>query len=189
MPATIRAASAADALPLATLHVASWQETYAGLMPDTVLSALSVADRASRWQTILSQPDAFDATAVFVAERDGQVVGFGSCGKQRTPALRDRGFTAEVNAVYVLRVAQARGVGSALMGAMTRVLAGRGHEAASLWVLRENALARGFYERLGGEVVSQKEERREDVTLVEVAYGWRDLHRLLAHASKRDHAD
>ena len=189
VPATIRAASPSDALPLATIHVASWQESYAGLVPDVMLESLSVAARAARWQTILREPEAFSATAVFVAERDGQAIGFGACGEQRTPALREQGFTAEISAVYVLRAAQRSGVGSALMAAMARLLASRGHSAASLWVLRENALARSYYERLGGRVIGEKEERRENVTLVEMAYGWRDLHRLVAHTTKRHLTD
>jgi hypothetical protein len=50
----------------------------------------------------------------------------------------------------------------------------------SLWVLRENAKARRFYERLGGVVVAEKEERRAGGVLVEVAYGWRGLGPLMA---------
>ena len=42
-------------------------------------------------------------------------------------------------------------------------------------MLRENAAAREFYRRLGGEVVAEKEDRRENINLVEVAYGWREL--------------
>jgi len=181
----IRPALVADASAIAQVHVRAWRETYSGLMPDDLLANLSVARRAERWQRILSEPENFDGAAVFIAEHEGAAIGFGSSGKQRTQALKDRGYTAEISALYVLSFAQRRGVGSSLMDALARTLLGRGHRAASLWVLRENAAARGFYERLRGEVVSRKEERRETATLVEIAYGWRDLGDLLKSPSPR----
>ena len=46
-------------------------------------------------------------------------------------------------------------------------------------MLRENAAARCFYERLGGIIVCEREEEQSGATLVEVAYGWRDLSLLL----------
>lgn len=171
---------------MAKIHVACWKEAYAGLMPDVVLANLSVANRATRWQGILSQPEHFNRTTAFVAERDGAPVGFGSCGDQRTPALNEQGFTSEVSAIYVLRSTQGCGVGSALMAAMAQTLLERDHRAASLWVLRENAPGRHFYQRLGGEVISQKQETTDGMTLIEVAYGWRDLHRLLGTPHHRE---
>ena len=64
------------------------------------------------------------------------------------------------------------------MAAMAQTLSGLGHTAASLWVLRENAPARAFYEGLGGEIVGEKTDEQPNASLVEVAYGWRDLSRL-----------
>ena len=61
------------------------------------------------------------------------------------------------------------------MNAMSSELSAAGHSAASLWVLRENALARAFYEKLGGIIVGEKIDDRPDAILVEDAYGWRDL--------------
>lgn len=179
---SIRVATALDAAAVALVHVKSWQETYAGLMPTAVLSNLSVASRTAHWEHILRRPQAFDQAVVVVAQREGAVVSFGSCGKQRTLELCDQGFTAEISAIYVLQIAQRSGVGSALMAAMAKLLLERGHRAASLWVLRGNVAARHFYEWLGGEIVGQKQDCREDMTLAEVAYGWRDLDRLLARA-------
>jgi hypothetical protein len=47
-------------------------------------------------------------------------------------------------------------------------------------VLRENLVARRFYEHLGGTVVGEKKDERPGITLFEVAYGWSDLS-VLAH--------
>jgi len=50
---------------------------------------------------------------------------------------------------------------------------------ADLWVLRDNAVARRFYERLGSELVGERADEQSGVTLVELAYGWSDLSRLV----------
>jgi GNAT superfamily N-acetyltransferase len=167
---TIRLATNADVLPMANVHIASWRETYPGLLPEPMLARLSIAEEAIRWQRMLDRPRAWGGAVTFVAELQGSVVGYGSCGGQRSPLLRDRGFTGEISELYVLRSAQGQGFGSELMKAMGGALLERGHHAMSLWVLGKNRLARRFYERLGGTPIAEKR-----ASLFEVAYGWADI--------------
>jgi ribosomal protein S18 acetylase RimI-like enzyme len=175
----LREATQADAAALGALHVASWLEAYSGILPDEMLAGLSIEARAAMWSEILGDPARFGGAVVFVAEDGGRIVGFGSCGRQRDDALAEAGFGGEIGAIYVFRSHQKRGVGCAIMAAMARSLSAAGHEAASLWVLRENVPARAFYEGLGGEIVGEKKDARPEATLIEIAYGWRDLSRLL----------
>ena len=172
-PPTIRRATDADVLPMAKVHIASWRETYPGMLPERMLARLSIADEAIRWQRMLDRPRAWGDAVSFVADDQGSVVGYGTCGEQRASLLAKRGFTAEVSELYVLRGAQRQGVGSALIRAMAGALVERGHRALMLWVLAENQAARRFYESLGGIPIA---ERRAG--LVELAYGWADLRRL-----------
>ena len=164
---------------MANVHIASWRETYPGLLPDAMLARLSIADEAIRWQRMLDRPGAWGGAVTFVADQDGSVVGYGSCGDQRTRLLRDRGFTGEIAELYVLRRAQGQGTGSELMKAMAGALLDRGHRAVSLWVLAQNGPARGFYECLGGTPIAEKR-----ANLIEVAYGWSDLRRLSGAADE-----
>jgi ribosomal protein S18 acetylase RimI-like enzyme len=175
-----RNAEPVDAPALGALHVASWRETYAGLLPAEFLDGLSPDRRGEVWSAVLQDPSIHGATAVCLAERDGEAVGFGACGSQRDAALQARGFTGEIGAVYVLRCCQGAGVGGALMRLMARALFEAGHAGASLWVLRDNIPARRFYERLGGVPAGERSEYRDGVTLCEIAYGWSDLAPLLA---------
>lgn len=161
-------------LPMAKVHITSWRETYPGMLPDPMLARLSIADEAIRWQRMLDRPQAWGEAISFVADRQGAIVGYGSCGEQRTLLLRDRGFTSEISELYVLRCAQRQGVGSGLMKAMAGALLERGHRAMSLWVLDKNMAARQFYEALGGTPIAEKR-----IQFAEVAYGWSDLGRLL----------
>jgi ribosomal protein S18 acetylase RimI-like enzyme len=169
---TIRRASSADAQSIAFVHVISWREAYMGLIPDQVLAGLSIEERTSRWQAILAGKTG-TRSREYLAEVDGNVVGFGSCGPQRDPDLVRQAFTGEVLALYVLRSAQRRGVGTSLMSAMAGHLRQEGYDAYGLWVLHGNRAAREFYERLGGAVVGEKIDARDYGNLHEVAYGWR----------------
>ena len=64
------------------------------------------------------------------------------------------------------------------MEALASDLIGRGFRCVALWVLKENAQARHFYEKCGGEVIGERKDVRGQVVLSEVAYGWRDIKRL-----------
>jgi ribosomal protein S18 acetylase RimI-like enzyme len=166
-------ALARDAPDLASMHVESWRESYPGLVPAAMLSSLSVPARTAAWSRMLAEPAR--ATAVFVAELGGRIIGFGSCGAQRTEGLKARGYDGEISAIYVLKAFQRRALGTRLLCAMGSSLTASGFGAMSLWVLRENAPARRFYERYGGEVIAEKEDVRPEGVLLEVAYGWREL--------------
>jgi ribosomal protein S18 acetylase RimI-like enzyme len=127
------------------------------------------------WARILDAPDKVGCAAVIIADDNGRVAGFGSCGRQRDDILMAKGFSGEFSSIYVLRSYQGRGIGRSIMGAMSSQLSAVGHSAASLWVLRENAHARAFYEKLGGIIVGEKIDERPNAALIEDAYGWPDL--------------
>ncbi|TME59560.1 MAG: GNAT family N-acetyltransferase, partial [Chloroflexi bacterium] len=87
----------------------------------------------------------------------------------------------EVYAIYVLPAAQGKGHGRALIRECARALASRGLSSLLIWVLRENQIGRGFYERLGGTAVREKqlEEFPGAEEHVEVGYGWKDTRALV----------
>jgi ribosomal protein S18 acetylase RimI-like enzyme len=175
----IRPATIADAGAIAAVHVAAWRESYEGLAPPQVLTALSVEERTERWRAILSESDPARRSSVFVAcAESGSAAGFASCGPQRTEALAERGYAGEFSAIYLLKAAQRRGVGRRLMSLMAADLRVRGLEWASLWVLRGNFSARRFYEKLGGRRIGVEGQWHG---VPELAYGWRDLGRLVDH--------
>jgi ribosomal protein S18 acetylase RimI-like enzyme len=172
----IRAAVPADAPRIAQTHVACWRETYTGMLPEEAFAMFSVADRTAMWKRILTQSP--PSTRVFVLGQDDGIAAFGACGRQRDADLAAKGFGGEVSSIYVLASAQKHGVGTALMRAMAAALTAQGLAGMSLWVLRENAVARRFYDRLGGEILGERMERRPFGEIVEVTYGWPDLQRL-----------
>jgi hypothetical protein len=48
-----RQAEPSDAAALGALHVSTWREAYAGILPDYVLNGLSADARAAMWSEIL----------------------------------------------------------------------------------------------------------------------------------------
>jgi ribosomal protein S18 acetylase RimI-like enzyme len=167
------------------MHINSWRETYAGILPDATLAALSVEKRMAMWDEILREPESLGSTVVHLAEINGQLAGFGSCGSQRTKDLAIKGFSGEISALYVLRPFQGRGIGARLFRTMSSNLVNRAFKAASLWVLNENSVARRFYAQQGGRVVGEREDLRGDTVLTEIAYGWADLTELIQPVHKQ----
>ena len=169
----IRAAVRSDAPAIGRVHVESWRETYNGVLPDRLLGSLSAVVRAVMWQGALEREP---PVLLFVAQlASGELTGFAGGGPRRGGALP---HDAEAYAIYVLRAAQRRGCGRRLMAALAGALRARGFRSLCLWVLRENANARRFYERLGGAVVGERIEADGEDAFAEVAYGWADLNAL-----------
>ncbi len=171
----IRPAVIADAGGIATVHVASWQTTYRGILPDDLLDRLSVEQRQRQWERILETNE--PAYGVFVAVTDDdRIVGFAGGGPTRES---DTDYAGELYSVYLLQTAQRTGTGRRLVGAVARHLVHHGLNSMLLWVATENP-ARLFYEALGGQWLREKEESLGGATLREAAYGWRDISTLAA---------
>ena len=179
----IRRARIDDAEAIARIHVGAWRESYASLMPPEALSALNIEERAARWREVFRACEEDDASAVFLALDDEESPsGFGACGRQRSPRLAEAGFPVEFSTLYLLRRAQRRGLGRAMMSAMARHLIAQGYSRASGWVFRDYPPARLFHEMLGGERTGiDGEWTILGVTLPDISYGYRDISKLAAH--------
>lgn len=170
--AAIRVATLDDAAEIGRVHVAAWRETYGGLLPPAIIDGQSGDKRARMWEQVLRTPSRHHTTAVFVAETEAGIIGFGSCGRQRTAPLKYRGHGGEISTLYVLRAFQRRRIGTELMRTLAGALRSEGIRSMSLWVLRENDGARHFYKRLGGTLAGVREETLGRTVLSEVAYHW-----------------
>jgi L-amino acid N-acyltransferase YncA len=163
---SVRAATEQDAGAISHVHVESWRTTYAGIVPDAYLAGLDETKGMLQWREWLTRD-----IQVFVAEVDGEVVGFVSGGSMREP-LQD--YDAELFAIYLLKQAQRRGVGTALLKALAESLNTKGFKSMAAWVLEGNSSSH-FYERSGAVRLLSKEIEVGGVMLPVVAYGWPDL--------------
>lgn len=173
----IRPARIEDAESLASLHVKTWQEAYANIMPEEYLRGLSVEERVERHRNAIAQ--AKPNTVRFVATVDGTLVGFIAGGPERKGGY---GYDAELYAVYVLKSYYRRGVGKALTRTLVDALVEKNFSSMVLWVLEQNP-SRAFYEALGGELTPHTLDVDFGAPLKEVSYGWRSLKNLQASLS------
>jgi ribosomal protein S18 acetylase RimI-like enzyme len=164
----VRPATLEDAEAIARVHVATWRSAYRDLLPADFLASLSEANHAERWTRFIGE----GSNRVFVAEEPEGVVGFASGGRERAG---ESGYAGELYAIYVLEDAERRGHGHDLVRALAGALRKMHLPDMIVWVLRDNAKARRFYESLGGTYVRAQPITIATTTLEEVSYGWRSL--------------
>jgi GNAT superfamily N-acetyltransferase len=138
----VRPARAEDAEAIGRIQVEAWRRTYAEQMDPGFLARMDTARRAEIWRTLVSGPG-----QVAVAERAGVIGGFVSYGDRRDDDLNPS--TGEVYAIYADPALLGTGVDAALMNHAVTDLAALRYEAAVLWVLAANPVARSFYARGG----------------------------------------
>ena len=134
----VRPATPDDAPGIARVHIAAWHETYTRLLPPGAFDGLDddLAPRTRRWRGIIED----DVTEVFVAERDGVIVGWASTGAGRQA---DAPRSLELEGIYVLEGEYGTGTGQSLLDLAV------GDRPAYLWVATGNPRAQAFYRRNG----------------------------------------
>ncbi|MDP9282048.1 MAG: GNAT family N-acetyltransferase, partial [Chloroflexota bacterium] len=166
----VRRAVVEDADAIERVRTDTWRAAYRGLMPDALLDGLGYDATRRREFMAALPPNQF----VLVAEDEGAVAGFCIGGRSRAPEDRFRG---EVYAIYVLPEQHGRGIGRAMLQAAARELVDRDLRSMIIWVLRENAPSRRFYERMGGVWIRDEVRDLDGVRVTESAYGWPDISR------------
>ncbi len=164
--ASIRTAQERDAAAIAHVHVQSWQTTYETILPKEYLAALNEDERTPLWRDRLTGD-----LSVFVAEVEGEVVGFAAGGAIREPI---HAYDSELYTLYLLKEVQGRGIGKALLRTLGEALIERGYESMLVWVLEQNPAVR-FYKSAGAQYVMTKQIEIGGIELSELAFGWPDL--------------
>jgi ribosomal protein S18 acetylase RimI-like enzyme len=172
----VRRARVEDAEGIERVRTDTWRDAYRGLIPDALLDGLGYDATRRRAFMAALPPQQF----AFVAEEEGAVVGFCLGGRSRAPEVE---FSGEVYAIYVLPGHHGRGIGRALLQAAATELVDRDLHSMIIWVLRENAQSRRFYERMGGAWVRDEERELDGVRVTESAYGWPDISRSFGGSS------
>jgi RimJ/RimL family protein N-acetyltransferase len=148
VPVTARAATIEDTEAIARVHASSWQAAYRGIVGDDFLDGLSEEVWVDRWRTIFTEPQ--EGARTLVWDDGGEVTGFARIGPVRDPDPPAPGWD-EVYAIYLDPRSWGQGAGSGLLTAALGTVAAD-VPGVSLWVFRDNARARAFYERHGFEV-------------------------------------
>ena len=175
----IRQAVPGDGPGIARVRVTTWRAAYTGIIAQSYLDALNIETESVRWSEGLARWD--PARCAIVAEREGAsadidadtpraIAGYVMGGPNRD---EDPEYSGELYAIYVLPEYQSQGVGKVLFRAMMDWLAEKGHQGMILYVLRDNAPSRRFYEAMGGRAVREQLVEIGGQMLAEVGYGYR----------------
>ncbi len=166
----IRMAQMDDSRALAALHAASWRSAYRGILSNKYLDGDITSERAKVWEERFHNPS--PNQHIVVAEDQSQLVGF-ACAY----GDEDNRWGAMLDNLHVLSERRGQGIGHKLIVTVASWCSPRfPGKGMFLWVFEQNALARRFYERLGGVVVGETVWTAPDGTIVnELRYAWEHL--------------
>ncbi len=144
--ATIRSAVSGDAAALADLGARTFRATYAGQMSASSLEEFVRTQFGPDQQAAeLVDP----ACQVLVAEHDRTLIGYALLRACTPPSVAAAGATMQLARLYVERLAQSRGVGTALLTGAVGATRASGHDRMWLTVWEHNDRAIAVYRRWG----------------------------------------
>ena len=154
MSGFVRAAREADAGGLARVQVASWQATFADLVPDSVIAELASAEAlgqfTERWLAAISAPPTSRHRVHVAVEKPGEpeILGFAAAG----PATDDDlwpGTDGELYELHVLPSSSAAGHDERLLNAVADTFAEDGFSTGYTWALAGDSARIAFLEAAG----------------------------------------
>lgn len=149
-----RAAWAADAGDIASIHVRSWRDAYATILEPTFLAGPIEADRQALWAARLESPSATQLV------RAAQHASLGLIGFICAYRNHDPQWGSLVDNLHVLPVMRGQSIGERLLRSAAQLLEIEGTVGGlHLWVFEANTAGLRFYKRLGGRVVERDVSR------------------------------
>lgn len=149
--ALIRPARPGDATAIRRIHVDTWRDTYAGILPDSYLvNRIRAGARQATWR-IGAGGRSGPSETTLVVELDLQVEGFVAFGPARH--TRDQ-QVGEIYALYVAPDAQGQGLGRGLVAVALQRMFAAGSSRVDVEVLAANP-SRHFYTAIGARQVSE----------------------------------
>ncbi|MEU5913024.1 GNAT family N-acetyltransferase [Micromonospora sp. NPDC047527] len=143
MTVTLRPTTSDDLMGVGALHQRSRVAAYSSFVPAEALADPTAEAMGAYWAERWRWER--DTHRLTVAERAGALVGFSYLG----PDDEDDPATGLLNAIHLDPAEQGRGTGRLLMVDALDAMRTLGWRRAALWVLRDNAHARAFYESGG----------------------------------------
>jgi GNAT superfamily N-acetyltransferase len=162
----VREATLGDADGIARAHTDSWQTSYRGILPDTVLDRIDVGQRAETRRRILGDRSIYQLVAYDLTHND--IVGFCDAG----PSRRHVPYAGELYAIYLVQRAKRYGLGQDMFERVQAWLVREGMRSMIVWVLDNNHHARRFYEQMGGRMGSRLSTTVGGFPIVELSYVW-----------------
>lgn len=179
-PVGFRTASSNDYSSITDLHVRVSGEAYAGILPTDYLASVMPDEKAKLWERRLASPVQLEKISITVAEVRADLVGFACFVLDE-----ETQFGSYLHNLYVDRSFQGNRLGPRLLiESISRFSSERREMPVHLLTIRENYQARRLYDRLGGNVIEEKQNvmsRCPEVTFVR--YQWPSARMMASNAS------
>ncbi|MFN0249311.1 MAG: N-acetyltransferase family protein [Kofleriaceae bacterium] len=163
----VRPATLDDAIEIARVQTQSWQSSYRGILPDSILDTMDPTRRIGSRREIIADSGALNLVAYDTTH--GDIVGFANAG----PSRRQGQLVGELYEIYILNRAKRYGLGRELFDVVADWCRSRHMATMIVWVLEGNTHARRFYEAMGGQVAGQTHSTLRGFGVVEVSYLYR----------------
>lgn len=139
----IRHAEAGDIEEIHEVAMESWKDAYSDIIPEKIIEEI-VDDWYSEEDLVQQVEDPI----FFVAEQDGNIVGFVHA------SVEDE--EAQLHRIYLRPESQGRGIGSSLYNRVEEEIREKGGESVRLEVLSENEKGLNFYLHQGFKEVKEE---------------------------------
>ncbi len=163
-------ASEADARIITETSVASHRSAYKDIIPAKILDSLDASDPGSWIDTIRKFPD----NVLIARDETGQILGF-SCAGPIVHPEKNAGFEGQIYGLHVKPGFNGQGIGSLLLAASLHSMKLRGLSSAIVWTFKANMPAINFYSKHGATFIKESPMDYRGLSLIEVAYGWKQL--------------
>ncbi|MGI4851110.1 MAG: GNAT family N-acetyltransferase [Janthinobacterium lividum] len=161
---SIRFANLEDAENIAKIHVQAWHESYLGLIDINYINSITFEDRLRLRQQIFLTKN-FQSKC-FVACWQGHIIGFSDVG----PSRESSNIKGEIYSLYLLQAYKKQGIGREMMKNIRTHFIQENLYPFMVWVLKENKVARRFYENQGGVEHGYEMSKMGDSSYPEICY-------------------
>lgn len=157
----IREATLEDAKDIAKIIFESWKVTYRGIISDEYLDNMSFEERINKWKRMLSDER---KSYTKVSIQDGVINGVIRFGNSEDMV---ENCTGEIYALYVDINKKRNGIGKSLFECAKNILKEK-HKNVILWCAKENYPSIEFYKKMGGEIITERTIKIDNVSIEEV---------------------
>ena len=141
----IRVAKEKDINYIANIKVYGWKNTYAEIIDSKILDNMSIEKEINSYRSKYSLND------IFVAELEGEIVGFCRTYDYNVPQY-DSDIDCEIREIYVKSDIKRMGIGTKLFNFVLNYYKMKNKNKLYLGVFESNTSARNFYEKMGGQI-------------------------------------
>ena len=159
----IRKVKYGDIEQIVDINIKDWKKVYKGIIDDEILDNLNREEKIKKWR------EHYNIGNVIVAEENGTILGY--CRYDDNAIYENTDIDSEIIAIYVDCDKLGNGIGRTLIEYVKKDLRNKNKTKMVIWCLEKNQNARKFYEKMGGNLLSdEKYFEKEGRKYKEVGY-------------------